>query len=108
MKDSDTLIEEYFQDDMFEYQDLWSTIKISDIKEILENNNEEYDEDILQDIYDYVLSIQEDLQQEEKNCEKDDLSDAIGRAIDDNSEHLSYVDIGILLTKTASDYFHYE
>ena len=108
MKDSDTLIEEYFQDNIFEYRDLWSTIEISDIKETLEDNNEEYDEDILQDIYDYVLNIQEDLQQEEKDCEKEDLLYAIGRAIDDNSEHLSYIDIGILLTKQASDYFHYE
>ena len=103
MKDSDTLIEEYFQDNMFEYQDLWSTVEISDIKEILEDNNEEDDKDILQDIYDYVLNMQEDLQQEEKDCEKNDLLDAIERAIDDNSEHLSYIDIGILLTKKASD-----
>lgn len=108
MKDSDTLIEEYFQDNMFECRDLWSTIEISDIKEILEDNNEKYNEDILQDIYDYTLSVQDDLQQEEKNCEKNDLLDAIERAINNNSEHLNYIDIGILLTKKASDYFSYE
>lgn len=108
MKTSEELYDEYFLDIFASSWDMWDEIDSECVRDLLDENNEKYSDDTIEDILNILLEDQKEYQEGVKESESRDLIDCIEDVIQCNVDHLENSDIGKILVKLANDYFEYD
>ena len=103
---ADEIFEEYFQDDITPFE---SNLSYSDIKNILDENNIKYNDELILYLLDEIKDYKTQLEYEQVSDELKEFIDEIYNVVYERSENYPHLDkdnIGKALVRIANNYLN--
>lgn len=104
---ADEIFEEYFQDNIIPFETNLSNLNFLDVRDILDENNIKYDDELILYILDLIADYKKQLEDEQISEEFDNFRTEMYNniyAITEDFPHLNSDDIGKVLVQIANNY----